>query len=295
MALEPFSTGADKSGTSGVEGYAAGTGPAGSSRGGLNPSFGRSSRDLASDSGPAAAPQGLWSSTADTNADTTDANTAAGAGFDTDPNKRARPGESLPREDGRKNNPDVDPDTRLGLRPATAGMVAPNVPTYPVSDAATRAATGAVGGVIGAAVVVVLADLLHWVGLIPATPSVAAASRLLDGRGGPLLIFVAAAFGSVIAGAMWGAVFGLLVRRPTILKGMAFGLVPALFQWLVLSPLLGEGLFFRRLGFGAGVGLPLLFNVLIFGSILGYYCGRKLCPPYTGAVDPDLTSAVPNP
>ena len=47
MAAEPFSTGADQSGTSGVSGYAAGTGPASSSAGATNPAWGRSSRDLA--------------------------------------------------------------------------------------------------------------------------------------------------------------------------------------------------------------------------------------------------------
>ena len=50
MALEPFSSGGDVSGTSGVGGHGAGTGPAKSSVGGLNPALGRSSRDLASDS-----------------------------------------------------------------------------------------------------------------------------------------------------------------------------------------------------------------------------------------------------
>ena len=276
MAMEPFATGADKSGTSGIEGYAAGTGPAASSVGGLNPALGRSSRDIASDSGPAAAPQEIWST--DTDADHSDP-----------------PGSPLPRQDGRKNNPDVDPDTRLGLRPATAGVVAPNLPFYPVSDAPTRAASGAMAGLIGAAVVVAVAYLVHAAGLIPATPALEAAIRILAGRGGTMLSHVGAALGSLIAGALWGLVFGLLVRRPTILKGMAFGLVPALFQWMVMSPLLGDGLFFRRLGAGAGIGLPVLFNVLIFGSIVGYFCGRWLRPPYSGAVDPDVTSAVPNP
>src|SRR5438876_1958258 len=101
MALEPFSTGADKSGMSDVEGYAAGTGPeSSSSNGALNPDLGRSSRDLASDSGPGAAPQGLWS-TPETEAETTD---------------NGRPGD-VDRTGSRKVDPDIDPDTRLGLRP----------------------------------------------------------------------------------------------------------------------------------------------------------------------------------
>jgi hypothetical protein len=136
MAMEPFAAGADKSGTSGVEGYAAGTGPTASSVGGLNPALGRSSRDLASDSGPAAASQEMWSTPdtdADTRAGTDRTGRARGEDFDTDPDHRERPGPSLPRQDGRKNNPDLDPDTRLGLRPAAAGVVAPKLPFYPLT------------------------------------------------------------------------------------------------------------------------------------------------------------------
>jgi hypothetical protein len=176
-------------------------------------------------------------------------------------------------------------------------MVAPTLPTYPVSDTGTRVSTGALAGALGAATVIVISDLLHWAGLIPAPPSLAAAVRVLSGRGEstPALVYAAGAFGSLLAGATWGVVFGFLVRRPTVLKGMAFGFLPALFQWLVLAPVLGQGLFFRRLGIAAGVGLPILFNVLIFGGIVGYCCGRWLRPPYTGAVDPGITSAAPNP
>jgi hypothetical protein len=162
-------------------------------------------------------------------------------------------------------------------------------------NAGTRAATGAVAGLIGGAAVVTVAFLLHAARLIPAPPPLAAAGRLLNGRGGPPLAYVAAALGALVAATAWGAFFGFFVRRPTILKGMIFGVLPALFQWLVLSPLLGYGVFFRGMGTGVGIGFPLLFSVLIFGSTLGYFCGRWLRPPYTGAVDPDVTSAVPNP
>ena len=278
MAREPFSSGADRSGMSGVEGYAAGTGPASTSVGGLNPALGRSSRDLASDSGPGAAPQGLWSA----------------PGTDSQTNDAGRPGAGEGRTGG-KTNPDVDPDTRLGLRPATKGMVAPKLPTFPVSDPGTRAATGALAGLIGAAAVVVLAYLLHWAHLVPVPPSLAAALELIRPRSQDALAYGTAVLGSLTAGAFWGLLFGFLIRRPTILKGMIFGFVPMLFQWLVLSPLLGDGLFFRRSGIAAGIGLPLLFNVLIFGSLLGYFSGRWLRPPYAGAVDPDVTSAVANP
>jgi hypothetical protein len=254
----------------------------------MNPAFGRSSRDLASDSGPAAAPQGLWSTPG------TDTETTAGTGQTADPD--ATPDRRGGLRAGKKTNPDVDPDTRLGLRPATRGMVAPQLPTYPVSEPGTRVATGALAGLIGAAAVVVVAYGLHAAGAVAAPSSLSTAVKVMNRPGGGgALGYVAGIFGALMAGAIWGLLFGLLVRRPTILKGMVFGILPALFQWLVLSPLLGQGLFFSRSGLGSGIGLPLLFNVLIFGSLIGYYCGRWLRPPYTGAVDPDLTSAVPNP
>ena len=273
MAQEPFSSsGGDVSGASGVGGYAAGTGPGTSSAGGLNPALGRSSRDLASDSGPGAAPHGMLTTPGtDTETFSGDAPTRGGG-------------------DRRKTNPDVDPDTRLGLRPTTRRMVTPDLPTYPVSGTKTRTATGAVVGAGAAGAVTVLAYALAWAGAMLPPPSLALAkSSVGPGGFGPYAI---GALAAVLAGAAWGAVFGLLVRRPTILKGMVFGFLPALVQWLVLSPLLGEALFFR--GTRAGLFLPVLFNVLLWGGAVGHYCGRWLRPPYTGAVDPDATSAVPN-
>ena len=109
MAAETFASDADRSGTSGVGGYAAGTGPASSSTGATKPAWGRSSRDLASDSGPAATPQDMLTAGAtdsDTNAGTT---SESGAGVEDGP--------AFERRDGRKNNAALDPDTRLGLRP----------------------------------------------------------------------------------------------------------------------------------------------------------------------------------
>src|SRR5437762_1294882 len=112
MAREPFSSNGDATGTSGVSGY--GTTDA------RSPALGRSSRDLASDTGPGAASEEMFT-TPDV-----DTQTTTGTGRD------RTTGEEPSLRD-RKTNPDVDPDTRLGLRPATAGMVAPRLPAYPES------------------------------------------------------------------------------------------------------------------------------------------------------------------
>jgi hypothetical protein len=268
MAREPFSANGDASGTSGVSGY--GTTDA------RSPALGRSSRDLASDTGPGAAAQELFT------APDNDIQTTTGAG-------RGRTTGDEPSLRDRKANPDVDPDTRLGLRPATGGMVAPRQPAFPDSGPRTRAATGAVAGLIGGLIAAVAWYGLHWTGAAALPPSLAVARW--GGRFGGVSASVIGILGSVVAAVGWGALFGLLVRKPTVLKGMVFGFLPALFQWLVLAPLSRQPLFFGATA--AAIGLPVLFCVLVWGGITGYFCGRWLRPPYSGAVDPDLTSAVP--
>ena len=262
MAREPFSSDADASGASGVSGY--GTTDA------RSPALGRSSRDLASDTGPGAAAQELFT-TPDN-----DTQTTTGAG-------RGRTAGDEPSLRDRKANPDADPNTRMGLRPAIGGTVAPRQPTYPASGPRTRAATGAVAGIIGGVIAATMWYLLHWTGVAPMPPSLAVA-RWGARFSGPMASVVGIV-GSVVAAAGWGALFGLLVGKPTVLKGMLFGLLPAVFQWAVLAPLSRQPIFFGATA--AALALPLLFCALVWGGITGYYCGRWLRPPYSAAVDPE--------
>ena len=266
MAREPFSSNPDDaSGVNGVSGY--------NTTDARSPALGRSSRDLVSDTGPGAASEQLFS--------TPDADTGTTAGTGRD---RTTGDDRIPRD--RKTNPNADPDTRLGLRPATRGMVAPALPAYPETGPAARAATGAIAGLIGGAVATGVWYALFWSGVAATPPSFATVQRLFgaSGAAGSILGMVA----SIAAAAAWGALFGLLVRKPSILKGMAFGLLPALFQWLVLAPLSRQPMFFG--GTPAAIGLPVLFCVLIWGGATGYFSGRWLRPPYSAAVDPDLTA-----
>jgi hypothetical protein len=227
------------------------------------------------DTGPGAAPPGLFT-TPDTDTETT-----TGTGRD-------RKSEADPARRDRKTNPDVDPDTRLGLSPATGGTVAPRQPAYPTSGAGTRMAAGAVAGLIGGVIAAAVWYALFWTGVAPQPPSLAAA-RFGVGVSG-VMATVVGLLGSVAAAVAWGGLFGLIVRRPTVLTGMLFGLMPALFQWLVLAPVSRHPIFFG--GSAAAIGLPLLFCVLVWGGITGYFAGRWLRPPYSAAVDPDLTSAA---
>lgn len=263
MAREPFSGNAG--GPSGVSGY--------NTTDARSPALGRSSRDLVSDTGPGAAAEGLFTTP------NTDTETTTGTGRD-----RTTGNDAIPRD--RKTNPDVDPDTRLGLRPATGGMVAPRQPAYPISSPRTRMITGAVAGLIGSAVAATAWYAIHWAGVASTPPSLVTVSVVMGLTG-----IAAVALGliaSILAGGFWGGVYGLAVTKPSIPMGMLFGLLPALFQWVVLAPLSRQPLFFG--GTAVGIALPVLFCVLVWGGITGYYAGRWLRPPYSGAVDPDLTT-----
>jgi len=266
MAHEPFATNGDASGTSGVSGY--GTTDA------RSPALGRSSRDLASDTGPGAASENLYT--------TPDADTQTTTGTGRD-----RTSGNEPSLRDRKTNPDVDPDTRMGLRPATRGLVAPRQPAYPTSGPRTRAATGFAAGLIAGAIATAAWYALFAMRVSPLPPSLAVARTTAGPAAASLALGIV---GSVVAAAAWGALFGLLVRKPTVLKGMAFGLLPALFQWLVLAPVSHQPMFFGATA--AAIGLPVLFCVFVWGGLTGYFAGRWLRPPYSAAVDPDLTGAA---
>src|SRR5438067_1948388 len=60
--------------------------------------------------------------------------------------------DTRPEVIGAKANPDVNPDTRMHLHPATDHMVAPDLPAYPLSTPAERAAAGFLAGLLGAVV-----------------------------------------------------------------------------------------------------------------------------------------------
>jgi hypothetical protein len=231
--------------------------------------LGRGSRDLASDSPPAAAaaPPGMLTDPDADDETFSDPDAVAG-------------GPPLP---GRKpRRPDLDPDTRLGLAPVVTGDAAPDLPAYPANDAVTRMATGAVAGAVASGALVVLLYALFWTGVIPLPPFVAT-ERAVFGVHGVLDHCVATA-ASLIAGALWGVLFGLLFERPTAVKGMLFGLLPTLLFWLVVAPLTGQASLAP--GHRAGLMLPLLFNTIVWGGILGVLCGHWLRPPYTTDVAP---------
>jgi hypothetical protein len=93
------------------------TGDTGAAAGAMNIGFGRTSSNLASDTGPE-----------------TDADVIAGIHaelFSGDDLQKDSAAADAPPMRTRKRNPDISPDARLGLRPAITRDAAPNIPVNP--------------------------------------------------------------------------------------------------------------------------------------------------------------------
>ena len=125
------------------------------------------------------------------------------------------------------------------------------------------------GAFYGSLAVVGAFGLLLLLGQIPAAPFVGQWQAFFGG--GWQLATVLGGLAFVAIGTLWGAPFAW-VPRPTILKGMLWGIVPtlwALVAWPAINgqPVLADG-------DPKGIVLPILMNVVIWGSILGWYTQR---------------------
>lgn len=146
----------------------------------------------------------------------------------------------------------------------------------------SSARSGFIGGVFGAVVLTALLFGLQAAGVIPSAPFLATFQNVV-GPVEPRLDMMIPTILFVFAGGLWGALFSVAFANPTILKGMLFGIAPSLFAGLVLDPINGNTPF---KGFTPiGIFMPLLFNCLIWGSILGWYCQHHL-EPQRGTLTP---------
>jgi len=170
--------------------------------------------------------------------------------------------------------PEVDPDARLGLSPVTHADDFPDPPLPAAADTRSRVATGALAGLIAAMLVASLLYAIFWAG-VAAAPGFVLVERQLLGLGG-WLDHVVGLSGFLIVNTLWGGLFGLLVARPTFLKGVAFGVLPTLVHWL-LAYATHPGS--RMEWTGSAIGLPLLYHALIWGGLLGMLSGRWLGAP----------------
>jgi hypothetical protein len=125
------------------------------------------------------------------------------------------------------------------------------------------------GALYGSVAVALSLALLALIGQIPKAPYVGNWQSLIGG--GWMAGAVLGGLAFILIGALWGLPFSL-VKNPTVLKGMLYGFVPSLFGWIVLPVILGGEMFG---GFALpALLIPFVMNVLIWGSILGWYAQR---------------------
>jgi hypothetical protein len=132
----------------------------------------------------------------------------------------------------------------------------------------TRGLTaGAIGAIILAAVMFVM--FLANVGKVPGFVGI---YRKMNGENVPI-DYILGTIGFVAAGSIWGMIYTLFVKKPSVITGMLYGFVPTLFLWLVISPLMSGAIFN---GFAAkGIVFPVIFNVLVWGGFTGWFLSRK--------------------
>jgi hypothetical protein len=136
-----------------------------------------------------------------------------------------------------------------------------------------RLRTGFIAGALGALAITVIMLVMQLA--MGATPMFVGTYQSVLG---PSSLVVAELVGGVLfvlSGAVWGMLFTSLVKQPTLARGMLFGLAPALWLWLVVAPLmLGQPAFF---GFQVpNLVMPFLFNVVVWGSITGWYSAEHM-------------------
>lgn len=134
-----------------------------------------------------------------------------------------------------------------------------------------RGTVGFIGGAIGAIILVVVMYIMQAAGM--AEPGFVGMYRAVF-EANPPIDHVIAAILFIISGGIWGLVFTLLVREPTVLKGMLFGLLPSLWLWVVVNPVIGKPLFNDFTV--QGLLMPLIFNVVIWGTFVGWYAANRI-------------------
>ena len=132
-----------------------------------------------------------------------------------------------------------------------------------------RLMQGFIGGCLGAVVLVVIMYIMQAMGMMDQPPFVS----MYQGTFGDANQVIAAIL-FILAGGVWGLIFGLLVKEPTIGKAMLFGLLPTLWLLVPVNAYMGKPLFN---GFDPkGLIMPIIFNVVIWGSVLGWYMQKQI-------------------
>lgn len=142
-----------------------------------------------------------------------------------------------------------------------------------------RLSHGFIAGALGAVILVVLMYIMQAAGM--GDPGFVGMYRAQFGANPPADQFIAAVL-FIIAGGIWGLIFGLLVKYPTVLKGFLFGLLPSLWLWVVVNSYLGKPLFNSFTG--KGLIMPIIFNMVIWGSFVGWYLSKRIGNIFTTSI-----------
>ena len=129
---------------------------------------------------------------------------------------------------------------------------------------------GFIAGAIGAFILVIIMYILKAMGM--GEPGFVSMYTAAFGEGGATDEYAAALI-FIVSGGIWGLIYALLVKRPTVVNGFLFGFLPTLWLWIAVNAFIGKPLFN---GFEAkGIIMPLIFNMVIWGSFVGYYLSRR--------------------
>ena len=133
-----------------------------------------------------------------------------------------------------------------------------------------RLAQGFIAGAIGAVILVIIMYIMKAAGM--GDPAFVSMYQAKFGANPPADQIIAAIL-FIISGGVWGLVYALLVKNPTVLNGFLFGILPTLWLWVVVNAALGKPLFN---GFAVkGLVLPIIFNMVIWGSYVGWYMSKR--------------------
>ena len=126
---------------------------------------------------------------------------------------------------------------------------------------------GFIAGFWGAVVLIIVMYVFEWLGWI-GEPGFVGIYRSFF-KSDSIISQIIAAVLFAISGGIWGFLYALFTRHSTIFKGAVFGLLPSFWLWVVVLPTIGKPIFS---GFTTkGILLPILFNVVIWGTFVGAY------------------------
>lgn len=132
--------------------------------------------------------------------------------------------------------------------------------------------TGFTAGFLGALLLIVVMVLMQALDLA-GDPGFIGNYRAVFHTNSPLDPWISGLL-FALSGGVWGAIYAAVVKRPNVMNGMVFGLLPTLWLWLVVLPVTGKPAFG---GFAPpALLMPILFNIVLWGSFIGWYCSRHI-------------------